>query len=181
MTTVSGSLIQLPRETIRALADAVSSATGAGGGVDALRDAGHAGGSALYQAFSGWLRESGHADPAGMPLDEFSSRAATFFESAGWGTVALRSSHDALAVVDVSGCWEAEANGGRRGCHVTTGALAGFLAPLADYEVAVMEIECGGGGGGSCRFLAGNAEMLDDAYNRLVAGESWKTIGAGDL
>lgn len=177
MTTVSGSPVQLPRETIRALSDAASSARG----VDALRDAGHSGGSALYTAFSGWLRDSGYGDPADMPLDQFSSRAATFFESAGWGAVALRSSHDALAVVDIDRCWEVEADGGRRGCHVTTGALAGFLAPLADYEVAVMEVECGGNGGGACRFLAGNAEMLDDAYNRLVAGESWETIGAGDL
>src|SRR4051812_42909428 len=90
----------------------------------------------------------------------------------------LRSSHDALAVIDIDGCWETSSGGG---CSVTTGLLAGFLAPFADYPVAVMEIECGSEGSASCRFLAGNAEMMDDAYERLRAGEEWERIGAEEL
>lgn len=166
--------VLLANETLRRLSASAESA----GGVEALRDAGHAGGAALYSAFAESVRESGGSDPAEMPLDEFSSRAGAFFAAAGWGRVTLRSSHDALAVIDIEGCWEAEAGGG---CHITTGVLAGFLSPLADYQVAVMEVECGSEGSATCRFLAGNAEMMDDAYQRLVAGERWETIGAGDL
>jgi hypothetical protein len=59
---------------------------------------------------------------------------------------------------------------------VTTGALAGFLAPLADYPLAVLEVECGREKSESCRFLAGNAEMLDEAYERLVGGEDWESV-----
>jgi predicted hydrocarbon binding protein len=171
----SAGLVTVSKETLRRLSASAQSSAG----VDALRDAGHAGGAVLYETFSAMVRADGGSDPAGLPLEEFSSKAAEFFAGAGWGEVKLRSSHDALAVIDIERCWEAEA--GRRGCHVTTGVLAGFLTPLADYPVAVMEVECGAEGSASCRFLAGNAEMLDDAYQRLVAGERWETIGAGEL
>jgi predicted hydrocarbon binding protein len=168
-------LVTLAGETLRRLSGTAESTAG----VESLRDAGHAGGAALYSAFSETVRAGGGGDPSEMPLEEFSSRASAFFAEAGWGSVTLRSSHDALAVIDIEKCWEADARGG--GCHVTTGVLAGFLSPLADYPLAVMEVECGSEGSATCRFLAGNAEMLDDAYQRLVAGESWETIGAGDL
>lgn len=174
-TNASG-LVMQAAETLRRLSGSAESASG----VEALRDAGHAGGAALYAAFAESVRGSGGGDPAEMSLEEFSSRASEFFAASGWGSVRLRSSHDALAVVEIEECWEAESGAGR-GCHVTTGVLAGFLTPLADYPVAVMEVECGSEGSASCRFLAGNAEMLDDAYQRLVAGEKWETIGAGDL
>jgi predicted hydrocarbon binding protein len=172
----SAGLITVAGETLRRLSGSAESAAGA----DALREAGHAGGSALYAAFAETVRAGGGGDPADMPLEEFSSHAAAFFGEAGWGDVRLRSSHDALAVIDIENCWEVESGGGA-GCHVTTGVLAGFLSPLADYPVAVMEVECGSEGSASCRFLAGNAEMLDDAYHRMVSGEKWETIGAGDL
>ena len=169
-------LVKLAKETLTHLSASAESAAG----VEALRDAGHAGGAALYAAFAESARESGETDPAEMGLDEFSSLAGEFFADAGWGRLRLRSSHDALAVVDIEDCWEAGAESAR-GCHVTTGVLAGFLSPLADYPVAVMEVECASEGSAGCRFLAGNAEMMDDAYRRLLAGENWETIGAGDL
>lgn len=172
----STGLVTLASETLRRLRECAGSADGR----DALRDAGHAGGAALYAAFAEMVRADGGSAPADLPLDEFSSRASAFFADAGWGDLRLRSSHDALAVIDIDKCWEAESSGGS-GCHITTGVLAGFLSPLADYPVAVMEVECGSEGGATCRFLAGNAEMLDDAYHRLLAGENWETIGAGDL
>lgn len=174
-TNASG-LVTQAGETLRRLSGSAESAAG----VEALRDAGHAGGAALYAAFAESVQSTGGGDPAAMSLEEFSSRASEFFAKAGWGSVRLRSSHDALAVVDIENCWETDSGGGR-GCHVTTGVLAGFLTPLAEYPVAVMEVECGSEGSASCRFLAGNAEMLDDAYQRLIAGENWETIGVGDL
>ena len=103
------------------------------------------------------------------------------FQAAGWGRVTFRSLHDALAVIDIEGCWEAQLHGeGESGCHLTTGTLAGFLGCLADYPVAVMELECTVGGKARCRFLAGNADMLEHAYERVSRGEQWETIGAGE-
>ncbi len=174
----SSELLQLARDTVYTLRDAASS----GSGVDALRDAGHSGGSALYDAFRIWVRAAGGDDPAQLTLEDFSSQARDFFAGAGWGNLVLRSSHDAFAVVEIEQCWEAASVGkeGTHGCHVTTGALAGFLQPLAGYPLAVMEVECARETGASCRFLAGNEQMLDDAYQRIVAGESWETLEAGE-
>jgi hypothetical protein len=44
-----------------------------------------------------------------------------------------------------------------------------------------MEIECSAGDRGRCRFLAGNADMLEHAYDRVVRGEQWESIGAGEF
>ena len=167
----SPDLVLVAGETVRRLKAAAESSAG----TEALRDAGHAGGAALYAAFAEQVRSNGGTDPAEMSLDEFSEKAGAFFSQAGWGGMKLRSSHDALAVVDIDDCWESASGGG---CSLTTGLLAGFLSPLADYPVAVMEIECSSEGSASCRFLAGNAEMMDDAYGRLRAGEEWERIGA---
>ena len=174
-----GGLLQLARDTVYRLRDAAAS----GSGVDALRDAGHSGGAALYDAFRAWVRDApgDGADPAELTLEDFSSRAKEFFARAGWGNVVLRSAHDALAVVEIGQCWEAASGGrggdGAHGCHVTTGALAGFLEALAAYPLAVMEVECARETGAACLFLAGNEQMLDDAYRRIVAGESWRGLG----
>ncbi len=167
----------MPNQTLRALCNAAAS----NAGVDALREAGHEGGATMYRRFKDWLRDEGHPEATELSLEDFSSRASEFFEKAGWGAVTLRSANDAFALIEIRDCWEEGANQGRPGCHVTTGALAGFLSPLADYPMAVMEVQCGRSaddGAGTCRFLAGNEQMLDEAYQRLVAGESWESIGA---
>lgn len=171
-STASEPLLRLARETIRGLRASAAS----GGGVDLLRDCGHAGGISLYDAFAQSLREDGHPDPAEMTLGEFANRAELFFRKAGWGKVRFRSAEDALAIVDIEGGWEVADAGREGGCHVTTGALAGFLEPLADYPVAIMEVECAREGGAVCRFLAGNQDMLDEAYARVVAGEGWESV-----
>jgi len=44
-----------------------------------------------------------------------------------------------------------------------------------------MEIECGTSSNARCRFLAGNADMLEHAYEQLARGEMWETIGAGEF
>jgi predicted hydrocarbon binding protein len=165
-------MLRLARETVSVLRASAAS----GSGVDALREAGYAGGASLYEAFSEWSRERGGPNPAGMSLPEFSFRARAFFLAVGWGSITLRSADDALAVIEIEGCWEADFAGDTAGCHVTTGALAGFLTPLAEYPVAVMEVDCGRERGEVCRFLAGNAEMLEEAYDRLVGGEGWESV-----
>ena len=179
-TSEAPELIGFAHRTLRDLRLRVAAA--GGGGPDALREAGFAGAPSLFDAFETWLSDRGSNKAEDLAIDEFSASAAEFFQRAGWGTVSFRSLHDALAVIDIEGCWEANLHGeGESGCHLTTGTLAGFLGCLADYPVGVMEIECGSTDGGSCRFLAGNADMLEHAYERLAGGEGWETIGAGEF
>ncbi|MEO8579059.1 MAG: hypothetical protein ABI469_02340 [Gemmatimonadales bacterium] len=179
-TSQAPELIGLAQRTLRELRLRVAGASG--GGPDALREAGFAGAGSLFDAFEQWLGDRRSNQAEDLPIDEFSSRAAEFFQAAGWGRVTFRSLHDALAVIDIEGCWESQLHGeGERGCHLTTGTLAGFLGCLADYPVAVMEIECSVGPNGRCRFLAGNADMLEHAFERVSRGESWDTIGAGEF
>ncbi len=179
-STLTPELIGLAQRTLRDLRLRVAGASG--GGPDALREAGYAGAGSLFDAFESWLADRGSRKAEDLPLDEFSRRAGEFFQNAGWGRATFRSLHDALAVIDIEGCWEAQLHGeGERGCHLTTGTLAGFLGCLADYPVAVMEIECSVGGTARCRFLAGNAEMLEHAYERVARGEKWESIGAGEF
>jgi predicted hydrocarbon binding protein len=172
-------LIGLAQRTLRDLRLRVAGASG--GGHDALREAGYAGAGSLFDAFETWLADRGSGKAEDLPIDEFSARAGEFFQAAGWGRVTFRSLHDALAVIDIEGCWEAQLHGeGERGCHLTTGTLAGFLGCLTDYPVAVMEIECSAPPDSRCRFLAGNADMLEHAYERVSRGEAWDAIGAGE-
>src|SRR5256885_4546825 len=164
-------LIGLSQRTLRDLRLRVAGASG--GGPDALREAGYAGAPSLFDAFEQWLEESGFSRAEDLAIDEFSERAGEFFQNAGWGRVTFRSLHDALAVIDIENCWEAQLRGeGERGCHLTTGTFAGFLGCLADYPAGVMEIECSVGSPGRCRFLAGHPGMPRHAYNRISAGES---------
>jgi predicted hydrocarbon binding protein len=173
-TTEAPELIGLAQRTLRDLRLRVAGASG--GGPDALREAGYAGAGSLFDALETWLSDRGSKKEEDLPIDEFSEEASELL----W--VTFRSLHDALAVIDIEGCWEAQLHGeGERGCHLTTGTLAGFLGCLADYPVAVMEIECSVGGTARCRFLAGNADMLEHAYDRVSRGEEWETIGAGEF
>ena len=179
-TSEAPELIGFAHRTLRDLRLRVAGANG--GGPDALREAGFSGAESLFNAFESWLGDLGITPVKEMPIDEFSSRAAEFFQRAGWGKVSFRSLHDAMAVIDIDGCWEAELHGqGESGCHLTTGTLAGFLGCLADYPVAVMEIECRSGASERCRFLAGTPEMLEHAYEQIARGERWETLGAGEL
>jgi predicted hydrocarbon binding protein len=173
-------LIGLAQQTLRDLRLRVAGASG--GGPDALREAGYAGAASLFDAFQTWLNDRGSERAEDLSIDEFSARGAEFFQNAGWGKVTFRSLHDALAIIDIEDCWEAQLHGqGETGCHLTTGTLAGFFGCLADYPVGVMEIACGTSAGSQCRFLAGNGDMLEHAYERIARGEEWETIGAGEF
>jgi predicted hydrocarbon binding protein len=179
-TSEAPELIGLSQRTLRDLRLRVAGASG--GGPDALREAGYAGAASLFDAFESWLNDRGSNRAEDLSVGEFSQRAAEFFQNAGWGRVSFQSLHDALAVIDIEDCWEAQLHGqGETGCHLTTGTLAGFLGCLADYPVAVMEIECGATSDARCRFLAGNADMLEHAYERIARGETWQSIGSSEL
>jgi len=151
-------------------------ATLAGGvdAVDALREAGFAGGPAVYDAFEQWLSETGKADAphsaAELTIDEFGDSAARYFRDAGWGAVEFETMEDeGVASLSMDNCWESDAHGidPEPSCHITTGMLAAFFGKLAGYPVAVMETECRSANGEKCRFLLGNSEMMAFKWETL--------------
>ena len=153
-TSEAPELIGLAQRTLRDLRLRVAGASG--GGPDALREAGMPARRRCSMRSRPGSAIRDLAERKISPIDEFSSRAAEFFQHAGWGRVSFRSLHDALAVIDIEGCWESQLHGqGETGCHLTTGTLAGFLGCLADYPVGVMEIECGTSAHTRCRFPRG--------------------------
>jgi predicted hydrocarbon binding protein len=157
-------LVGVAIPTLRQLRETVLSSADTESAVNALREAGYAGGDAVYEAFEQWLGESqGEEFPGSatdLPLDDFGAAASAFFRNAGWGEVTF--SHDeadGVAMVDITRCWEG-ASGDDSGCHVTTGLLASFFGKIAGYPVAVLETECCSGSSSRCRFLMGNADVM---------------------
>lgn len=175
METSSTQLVGIAVPTLRQLRSAILSSASETDAVTALREAGYAGGEPIHGAFEQWLVQTGaskEADAGGLQLDDFGDRAANFFRDCGWGD--LDFSHDeenGIAMVDISNCWEAawiEA-GDDPGCQLTTGMLASFFGKIAGFPVAVLETECSHGDHSRCRFLLGNADVMNDQWNRLTA------------
>ena len=150
-------------------------ATLAGGvdAVDALREAGFAGGPAVYDAFEQWLSETGAEgshSASELTIDEFGDRAARYFRDAGWGAVQFDTMEDeGIASLTMDDCWESEqqGDGAEPSCHITTGMLAAFFGKLAGYPVAVMETECRSANGEKCRFLLGNSEIMTYQWEKI--------------
>jgi predicted hydrocarbon binding protein len=151
-----------------------ASPAGEADAVDALREAGFAGGPAVYEAFEQWLAEADPSESARaaseLTIDEFGDRAARYFRDAGWGAVEFETIEDeGIASLTMDNCWEADqsADCAEPSCHITTGMLAAFFGKLAGYPVAVMEIECRSAHAGHCRFLLGNSEMMTFKWESL--------------
>src|SRR5260221_3205152 len=151
-------------------------ATLAGGAdaVDALREAGFAGGPAVYEAFEQWLGETSTSQQAQsaseLAIDEFGDRAARYFRDAGWGAVEFETMEDeGVAALSMDNCWESDPHGidAEPSCHITTGMLAAFFGKLAGYPVAVMETECRSANGDRCRFLLGNSEIMSYHWEKI--------------
>jgi len=139
--------------------------------VDALREAGFAGGPAVYEAFEQWLGESeGSQHAPELTVEEFGDRAARYFRDAGWGHVDFNSEIEegvedrAVGLVLQHPLLR---GGSSPSCHITTGMLASFFGKLAGYPVAVMETECRSASGERCRFLLGNAEVMAFKWQAL--------------
>lgn len=142
--------------------------------VDALREAGFAGGQAIFAAFEQWLAENGAGAAGDLTVEEFGDRAAKYFRDAGWGSVEFDGgSEDGVAVLSIDQCWEAGAdeNDDNPSCHITTGMLASFFGQVAGFPVAVMETECRSSGGNRCKFLLGNSEMMEYKWEHLGTAE----------
>lgn len=193
--TLTPRLIGIAIPTLRELrAGMLSSASASDSGADAvrsLREAGYAGGDAIFDAFEQWLGEvspdsvTGSGEPdtqsggvadnvagsrAGdLALEEFGERASLFFSDAGWGEMTFTGREDeGVAEVAIVDCWESdgEAGGAMPGCHLTTGMLAAFFGRIAGYPVAVLETECRGGGESRCCFAMGNADVMNYEWER---------------
>lgn len=185
--TLTPRLIGVGIATLRELrAGVLSSASASDAGADAvrlLREAGYAGGDAIFEAFEQWLAEVGpdsrsgeaETDASGtgasdLSLAGFGERASRFFRDAGWGEVTFTGREDdGVAEVGIVDCWESsgEAEGTMPGCHVTTGMLAAFFGRVAGYPVAVLETECRGSGGSRCCFAMGNADVMNYEWEKL--------------
>lgn len=171
-----GHLVGVALPTLRQLRSAVLSATATDAAVTALREAGFAGGKAVYSAFEEWLAESGivdagagKSDAADLSLEEFGDGATRFFRNAGWGDVVFsQDDEEGVAIVDITSCWEGDAGGSLSGCHITTGLLAAFFGRAAGYPVAVLETECcAGDGSRRCRFVMGTAEVMNYKWKQM--------------
>jgi predicted hydrocarbon binding protein len=178
--TAARQLIGIAIPTLRELRAATLACISAGPGgeadaVDALREAGFAGGAAVYEAFEQWLGESGASVSApDLEIEDFGDRAAHYFRDAGWGWVAFDgSSEESVASISMDDCWEADAAAGQSSpsCHITTGMLASFFGKIAGYPVAVMEIECVSAHGETCRFLLGNPDVMTTKWEQIRSPE----------
>jgi len=170
--TAARQLIGIAIPTIKELR-AATLAAGADA-VDALREAGFAGGPAVYDAFEQWLAEisaSGESHSVSeLTINEFGDRAARYFRDAGWGAVEFETMEDeGVASISMDNCWEADSHseGAEPSCHITTGMLAAFFGKLAGYPVAVMETACRSANSEKCRFLLGNSEMMTYQWEKI--------------
>lgn len=167
MTESSMKLVGVAIPTLRELRAVVLSSNDPDAAVNALREAGYAGGEAVHAAFEQWLAESGTgSETSALALDDFGERAAKFFRDAGWGDVTFSpDENEGMAVLDIANCWEADESSEGSGCQITTGALAAFFGKIAGYPVSVMETECSSDG--RCQFMMGNAETMQYQWEQL--------------
>lgn len=175
--TSTTQLVGVAIPTLRELRAAVLTSSSPEAAVEALRQAGFAGGEAVHNAFEQWLSGSrlseaatGRTDSTGLTVEAFGHGAAMFFRNAGWGDVTfLGDETEGVAMLDIADCWEAAGDGSSAGpgCHITTGLLAAFFGLIAGYPVAVMETECADGSGSRCRFVMGNAEVMNYKWQEM--------------
>ena len=168
-------LVAIPREALLGLRSALVRDLGASA-AGYLQEAGYAGGPALHHAFAKWLEQRGLDAPEALPTHEFGRRATDFFKDAGWGSLALSSLRDGVAVIDTEDWAEADEFAALEfpGCHMTTGMFADFFGRLAGSEVAVMEVECRSMGAPRCRFLMGSPAVMQALYDEMGRGVTYE-------
>lgn len=140
-----------------------------------LQEAGYAGGESLFDSFRAWLGDRGSDAPEELEVDEFERLATEYFRQAGWGALKIGALHDAVATLDSEDWGEADpANAlDHPGCHLSTGMFADFFGRIADHPLAVLEVECRSMGAQRCRFLIGNAEVMEHLYNEMGRGVAY--------
>jgi predicted hydrocarbon binding protein len=146
----------------------------------ALQEIGYAAGEELYDQFCAWLPEyAGVTDPADLDASTLGEVLSAFFESAGWGTLAMEHLGSGGLAFDSADWAESEPGAAvpYPSCFMTAGLLADFVTRLAaGPTVSIMEVECRSKGDARCRFIAGSPEMLDRAYEAMSSGGDYKSV-----
>jgi len=137
-----------------------------------LQEAGYAGGEALFASFRGWLASRTDVQAEELEVEQFEHYATEYFRDAGWGSLKVGSLNDAVATLDSEDWGEADPESGLDfpACHLTTGMFADFFGRIADTPLAVLEVECRSMGAPRCRFLVGNAEVMEHVYEEMGRG-----------
>ena len=179
----ANNLLALPHASLGALRTALLREIGPGSAAF-LQEAGYAGGESIFSAFRTWLQARGDsgasgtaAEPEDLEVEAFQHRVAEFFKEAGWGTLRIGTLRDAVATIDCDEWGEADAQGealDQPGCHLSTGLVADFFGRIADQPLAVLEVECRSMGYERCRFLLGNAEVMEHVYEELGRGAGYE-------
>jgi predicted hydrocarbon binding protein len=167
-------LVAFPRPSLAALRAALIRDTG-GAFAGYLQEAGYAGGESVFTAFRAALASAGMPDAESLSLTEFETQAAKFFQSTGWGSLAISSLHGVAALIDSEDWAEADPASGMQypACHYSTGLFADFFGRTAAAPLAVLEVECRSSGSNRCRFLVGSAEVMGHLYDRMAAGAGY--------
>jgi predicted hydrocarbon binding protein len=141
-----------------------------------LQEAGYAGGETMFASFRAWLAERTDIPAEQLDLEAFELRASEYFRDAGWGTLKVGSLRDAVATLDSTDWGEADPHGGLDfpACHLTTGMFADFFGRIAEQPLAVLEVECRSMGAPRCRFLVGNADVMEHIYDEMGRGVGYE-------
>ena len=172
-------LVGVGHEALTTLRDALLRDAGAEA-AGALQQAGYAGGDSAHAAFALWLDRQGLPAPESLPVERFGALASQFFSDLGWGAFEF-SGGSPVAVIDSPDWMEANGMSGMAHpcCHMGTGLLAGFFGRLANEPLAVMEVECRGAGAVQCRFLIGGAEVMQQVWEGMAAGQDYSEFLGG--
>jgi predicted hydrocarbon binding protein len=141
----------------------------------ALQEAGYAGGPAVYDAFTQWLRARGEKLPQDVPASRFTELATAFFREAGWGTLSV-SAVGGVAAAESADWAESDPDQPLDfpGCYYTAGVFAHFFGELTGEPLGVMEVECRSAGSSQCRFLIGTPEAVQQVYDQMGDGSTYE-------
>lgn len=143
--------------------------------VTVLQDTGFAAGEDVYRAFCTWLpTATGIGRPEDIDAGRLGSVLSRFFQSHGWGTIAIEPLGGGALAVDSADWSEAEPGSAAQPmCFLSSGMLAGFLGRLSGEPVGVMEVECRSRNDPRCRFLSALPERLQAVYEAMTQGQSY--------
>src|SRR3989442_803752 len=139
-----------------------------------LQEAGYASGEGVYRSFCEWLPEQAGVDrPEDLDAAVFSEVLAAFFQTAGWGTLAVAPIGTGALAVDSADWVEAEPGTAQMPmCFFSSGMLADFLGRLSGETVAAMEGEGRSRSDARCRFLTATPAVLQRVYEAMTQGGS---------
>jgi uncharacterized protein len=167
-------MLALTRSSLAALRSALIRDAGPAA-ASYLQEAGYAGGEALFESFRTWAATRTDVQPEELDVEEFERLATEYFRDAGWGSLQVGSLNDTVATLDSEDWGEADPNSGLDypACHLTTGMFADFFGRIADAPLAVLEVECRSMGAPRCRFLVGNAAVMEHVYEEMGRGVAY--------